>query len=167
METFSALLALCAGNSLVIGEFHSQRPVTRTFDVFFDLRLYKRLSKQSWGWWFETPSRPLWCQCNGIIIMICDIQYLTLIMCIVCLIFSTFGSRQTRKTHGWQWDTNCRAVRYNMANILLCASNEWPKTFLRARYMYRLYFLNLKPGLCPTFLNVLLYSALYSIQLLN
>ena len=39
METFSALLALCAGNSPVPGEFPSQRPVTRSFDVFFDLRL--------------------------------------------------------------------------------------------------------------------------------
>ena len=51
METFSALLALCAGNSLVTGEFPSQRPATRSFGVFFDLRLKKRLSKQSWGWW--------------------------------------------------------------------------------------------------------------------
>ena len=42
------------------GEFPAQRPVTRSFDVFFHLRLNKRLSKQSWGWWFETPSRPLW-----------------------------------------------------------------------------------------------------------
>ena len=33
METFSALLALCAGNSPVNGEFPSQRPVTRSFDV--------------------------------------------------------------------------------------------------------------------------------------
>ena len=33
-------------------------------DVFFDLRLKKRLSKQSWSWWFETPSRPLWHHCN-------------------------------------------------------------------------------------------------------
>ena len=40
METFSALLALY------------KRPVTRSFDVFFDLRLNKCLSKQSWGWWF-------------------------------------------------------------------------------------------------------------------
>ena len=39
METFSALLALCAGNSPVAGEFPAQRPVTRSFDVFFDLRL--------------------------------------------------------------------------------------------------------------------------------
>ena len=64
METFSALLAICAGNSPVPGEFLAQRPVTRSFDVFFDLRLNKRLSKQSWGWWFETPSRPLWRHCN-------------------------------------------------------------------------------------------------------
>ena len=47
------------------GEFPTQRPVTRSFDVFFDLRLNKRLSKQPWGWWFETPSWPLWRQCNG------------------------------------------------------------------------------------------------------
>ena len=60
METFSALLAICAGNSPVPGEFPTQKPVTRSFDVFFDLRLNKRLSKQSWGWWFETLSRPLW-----------------------------------------------------------------------------------------------------------
>ena len=64
METFSALLALCAGNSPVTGEFPTQRPVTRSFDVFFDLRLTKRLSKQSWGWRFETASRSLWRHCN-------------------------------------------------------------------------------------------------------
>ena len=60
METFPALLALCAGNSPVTGEFPTQRPVTRSFDVFSDLRLNKRLSKQWWGWWFETLLRPLW-----------------------------------------------------------------------------------------------------------
>ena len=64
METFSALLAICAGNSPVTGEFPAQRPVTRSFDVLFDLRLNKRLSKQSWGWLFGTPSRPLWRHCN-------------------------------------------------------------------------------------------------------
>ena len=46
------------------GEFPTQRPVTRGIDVFFDLRLNKRLSKQPWGWWFETLSWSLWCQCN-------------------------------------------------------------------------------------------------------
>ena len=38
METFSALLAICA-----------TRPVTGSFDVFFDLRSNKRLNKQSWA----------------------------------------------------------------------------------------------------------------------
>ena len=50
---------LC-GNPTVPGEFPTQRPVTRSFDVYFDLRPNKLLSKQSWDWWFETPSRPLW-----------------------------------------------------------------------------------------------------------
>ena len=63
METFFALLALCAGNSPVTGKFPSQGPVARSFDVF-DLRLNKRLSKQSWGWLFETPLRSLWRHCN-------------------------------------------------------------------------------------------------------
>ena len=53
METFSALLA-------------TQRPVTRSFDIFFDLRLNKRLSKQSWDWWFETLPRPL-CRHSNVI----------------------------------------------------------------------------------------------------
>ena len=44
METFSALLAICAGNSPVTGEFPAQRLVTRSFDVYFDMRPNKRLS---------------------------------------------------------------------------------------------------------------------------
>ena len=46
------------------GEFPTQRPVTRSFVVSFDLRLNERLSKQPWGWWFDTPSWSLWRQCN-------------------------------------------------------------------------------------------------------
>ena len=64
METFPALLAFCAGNSWVTGEFPTQRPVTRSFDVFFDPRLDQQLSKQWRRWWFE-PSRSLWHRCNG------------------------------------------------------------------------------------------------------
>ena len=81
METFSALLAICAGNSQVPGEFPAQRPVTRSFDVFFDLRLNKQWVNNGEAgdlrryrvhcdvtvineWWFETLSRPLWRQCN-------------------------------------------------------------------------------------------------------
>ena len=41
------------------------KAVTRSFDVFFDLHLNKWLSKQSWGWWFETLSCPLWRHCNA------------------------------------------------------------------------------------------------------
>ena len=47
------------------GEFPAQRPVTRSFDVFFHLRLNKRLSKQPWGWWFETAGWSLWRHRNG------------------------------------------------------------------------------------------------------
>ena len=66
IETFSPLLAICAGNSPVTGEFHAQRPVTRSFDVFFDLRPNKRLCKQSRCRWFVTPLRSLWRHCNDI-----------------------------------------------------------------------------------------------------
>ena len=65
METFSALLALCAGNSPVTGEFPPQRSVTRNFGIFFDLCLNKRFSKQSTRRWFETPSCSLWHHGNG------------------------------------------------------------------------------------------------------
>ena len=64
MGTFSALLAPCEGNPSATGEFPSQRPVTQSFDAFFDLRLNKRLSKQSSRRWFETSLRSLWRHCN-------------------------------------------------------------------------------------------------------
>ena len=64
METFSALLAIRVGNLPVTGEFPAQRPVTRSFGVFSDLSPNNRLSKQSWGWWCETHSRPLWRHSN-------------------------------------------------------------------------------------------------------
>ena len=54
---------LC-GEFTVPVEFPAQRPVTRSFDVFFDLRLNKQFSKQSRGWWFETLSCPFWRHCN-------------------------------------------------------------------------------------------------------
>ena len=60
METFSALLARCAGNSPVTGEFPSQRALTRNYDAFFELRLNKWLICR----WLDTPSRSLWRHCN-------------------------------------------------------------------------------------------------------
>ena len=50
----------------VRGIHRPQRPVTRSFDVFFDLCLNKRLNKQWWHRWFETPSRSLWSNCNEV-----------------------------------------------------------------------------------------------------
>ena len=67
LETVSALLALCAENSPVTGEFPSQRAVTQSFHVSFDLRLSKRLSKQSRRRWFETPWRSLWRHWNVLV----------------------------------------------------------------------------------------------------
>ena len=64
METCSALLSLCAGNTPVTGEFPSQRPAALSFDVFFHLCRNKRSSKQSWCWWFRTPLRSSWRHCN-------------------------------------------------------------------------------------------------------
>ena len=61
---FPRYCAFCAWNSLVIGEFSAQRPVTRSSDVFFDLRLNRELTKQWRRRWFETPSLPLWRHCN-------------------------------------------------------------------------------------------------------
>ena len=77
METFSAQLAICAGNSPVPCEFPAQRPVTRSCGVFFDLRLNKRLSKQSGDWWLEMLSRPLWPHCNVFIGMICTNRWVS------------------------------------------------------------------------------------------
>ena len=60
----SHVTGLCVGNSPVTGEFPSQGPVTRSFDVFFDLRQNTRLCKQSRRRWFDTLSRSLWRHCN-------------------------------------------------------------------------------------------------------
>ena len=59
MEPFSALLALCGRIPLVTGAFPSQRPMTWSYNVIFDLLLDKQLSKQSKRRRYETPSRPM------------------------------------------------------------------------------------------------------------
>ena len=76
-----------------------QRPVTRSFDVFFDLRLNKRMSKHLRGWWLEKPSRPLWHHCNVIE------TWQT--------IWSIFRlSIYTRKITGWHCWFNTRSVAF-------------------------------------------------------
>ena len=62
IETFSALMALCEGNSLVLGEFPTRRPVTQSFDVFFELRLNKRLNDTSRRRWRDAL---ILTSCNG------------------------------------------------------------------------------------------------------
>ena len=64
LEIIFRVTGLCAGNSPVTGKFTTLRPVTRSFDGLLDPRLNKRLSKKWQGWWFETPSHPLWRHCN-------------------------------------------------------------------------------------------------------
>ena len=64
IETFSALLAICAGIHRSPVNF-PHKGQWRGALTFSDLCLNKLLSKQSWGWWFETPSRPLWRHSNA------------------------------------------------------------------------------------------------------
>ena len=64
IETFSALLALCEENAPVTGGFPLLRSVTRSFDVFIDLRLNKHLSKQARRRWFDRPSCSLLVECR-------------------------------------------------------------------------------------------------------
>ena len=124
MEPFSSLLAICAGNSPVPGEFPTQMSVTRSFDVFFDLRLNKRLSKQSWGWWFETLSRPLWRHCN-----INLLRGYAILMAIV-------GARPSHWGHTfqiWIWSKGCDcyfAINWKMS---LTQKLINPKEFISQR----------------------------------
>ena len=71
-------------------EFPAQMPVTRSFDVFFDLRLNKRLSKQPWGWWFETPAWSLWRHRNAIDIINIRSKESYIFYC--CVLIRTFYS---------------------------------------------------------------------------
>ena len=82
------------------GEFPTQRPVTRSFDVFFDLRLNNRLSKHSWGWWFETLSWSLWRHHNdNEVLLFHDVRF---------------------QPHSWNW---CWRIRQ------WCANTVYPKKY--------------------------------------
>ena len=108
METFSALLATCAGTSPIPGEFPAQSPVTLSFDVFFDLRLNKRLRKQSRGWWYETLSRPLWRHCNEE----------TAVNVIVHMQRFRNGSVSSQRNNmAWSYDTDQRDAHDNIIRI--------------------------------------------------
>ena len=102
METFSTLLAICAGNSPLTGEFSAQRPVTQSFGVLFDPWLNKRLSKQSWGWWFEMPSRSLWRHSRmlatrwlRLIQSLMSEMFVYVVTCLACICDGTSITRQS------------------------------------------------------------------------
>ena len=116
METFSALLILCAGNSPVTGEFPIQRPVMRGFDVSFDLRWNKRLSKQPWGWWFDTPSCSLWRHSNAE----------TPIHAIIWHLVVTIQAGNTKSTSLYQFYITAVIRALNEPNRVYRVSLHWP-----------------------------------------
>ena len=65
-----------------VRELPSQRPVTRSSGVSFDLRLNKRLRKQSWGWWFEKLLYPLWRHCNDSTEIPLNLMNYTSVLCL-------------------------------------------------------------------------------------
>ena len=114
MEIFSALLALWEGNSPVTGEFPSQRPVTRSLDVFFDLHLNKWLSKPSRHRWFATPSWSLWHHCNVQVSLVNTIATDVLAPSIIkpspnmiVIIFIQFGAVLTQSRISWYHTQHC------------------------------------------------------------
>ena len=121
METFSALLGLCAGNSPVTGEFPAQTPVTRSFDVFFGLRLNKRLSKQSSGWRFETPSRSLWRQRNVLNWWIAygpsNVFVVFLKKNCPCIVLVTYKNICHQLSHIWSFAIDCWGAESSLSSL--------------------------------------------------
>ena len=104
-EPFSALLAICAGNSPVTGEFPAQRPLTRSFDVSLICVWIKWLSKQSWGWCIQTLSRPLWRHRNE-------------------KIYSHTITSEYRVARNWHSRLLSSLVKINFAPIFTCKNNR-------------------------------------------
>ena len=80
---------------LLCGEFPSQKPVTRSFDIYFDLHLNQQISKQWISWWFDSPSRSLWRDCNVFHMMHIIICVTKSYMQEICL------------KHYFQWTMSC------------------------------------------------------------
>ena len=134
METFSALLAFCVGNSPVTGEFPSQRPVTWNFDVFFDLHLNKQLSKHLWRWWFDTLSRSLWRHCK-MMKFTQDLESQLIYQFraqrpqVISLEDITVTSHEHHGVSNWIYPTACsglhRIQHQSLALWDLCEGNRW------------------------------------------
>ena len=111
------------------GEFPTQRPVTQSFDVLFDLGLNKPLSKQLWGWRFETPSRSLWCHCN-------DLTYYGFMMTssngnIFSVTGPLCGNSPLNSDHKGQW---CRALMFSLIWNIYLSKRSWGLWFHHAHY---------------------------------
>ena len=147
METFSALLALCAGNSPGTPP-PPERPVTRCFDVFVDLAWMN-----SWDWWFETPSCPLWRHYNAYLHQLIHMQVASEEHCVIIVvtIFNKKNNDVSRLSvfalhyhtnrrvhciyyHGWtitsttMWSNNNRAAdihSYSGTTVLYSCQSVW------------------------------------------
>ena len=124
METFSALLTLCEGNPTVTGGFQSQRTVARSFDVFFDLRLNKWLSKQSRRRWFKSS---LWCVILWRLLKIDIISFLNenyFIIKVHGILF--FGFLLSERQHGLRSRFGVKqATRHNLDQCWSISSNTY------------------------------------------
>ena len=110
------ITGLCEGNLLVTSGSPSQRPVTRNFDVFFDLHLNKQLSKQSRHWRVKMPSCSLWCHCNAnkhqaIIHQTADpITFKCMIILNVCLMLQLLNKNKKLSKKNGCWWTQCLSI---------------------------------------------------------
>ena len=141
METFSAMLAICARNSPVAGEFPAQRPVIEA--LMFSFICATRLSKQSWGWWFEIPFCPLWRHCN-VLAMITQFSdaYSTDINIYVYNRVSIFnqetaGNARTHNQHSGCWWPGAKAPghQYPQCCLSICCIGPVPLKILHLPYM--------------------------------
>ena len=119
-ETVFALLALCAGNSPVTGEFPAQRSVTRSFDAFFALHLNRQLSRQWRRWWFETLPRSPWRHCNAFP------------LCFVCCVFFTGKFNDCSSLHHCY--RNIRSTIKYTLRAYLYRIREWYDMIMATRH---------------------------------
>ena len=161
METFSALLAICVGNSPVPGEFPAQRPVTRNFDVFFNLRLNKCLSKQSWGRWFETLLRPLWhhrnvMKCWGLLIHLCQWSCSLFIHIMACQLGANPDSKIHGANMGPTWVLSAPdGPHVGAMNLAIREAISWKMlTYLPAENSYSLFYFFYLKMLCTEWWHI-------------
>ena len=137
----TGLLGGPVGNSPVTGEFPLQRPVTRSFDVFANLSLNKRLSKQSWCWWFETPWPPLWLQSNGPVI---QVSYLPVAEVLNFKTFVQFNNVLHNAWVGWVLSNPCKYHFCNSCGNLVLI--KWSNSKLLPLFQFFLTFVPNDPN---------------------